>query len=37
MCAEGAENYQANGPVSDEPLESNSKVAPKKQPITSFG
>lgn len=29
-------NSQAKGPVSDEPLESNNKVAPKKQPITKF-
>ena len=37
MCAEGAEELSGKRPVSDEPLESNSKVAPKKQPITSFG
>lgn len=36
MCAEGVKNSQAKGPVSDEPLESNNKVAPKKQPITKF-
>ena len=36
-CApKGLKNSQANGPVSDEPLESNNKVAPKKQPITKF-
>ena len=29
-------NSQAKGPVSDETLESNGKVAPKKQPITEF-
>ena len=36
-CApKGMKNSQAKGPVSDEPLESNNKVAPKKQPITKF-
>ena len=36
-CApKGMKNSQAKGPVSDETLESNGKVAPKKQPIIEF-